>query len=261
MNMVEARPSFSIERMPVPQADGPHVLSAGDSRSSLLIPRRFYWLRLSIYLILPGTAVAILAWVLQRAGMSQSTELELRLILKEDHWLEWIQFGFLILGSMLCWGAFRPGEPMFHRFLAILPLLLALRELDAFLGGLFFEDAYKLLLLPATLAMCLFIWTDRVEFRQAFFAFSVRPGFYLIAFGLSFVVIYAQFFGQRETWYLLGERAWCAKRFVEEGLELIGYMLLTCGLFEERFFTRFYARLDQGGEAQRSERAIPATLT
>ena len=69
-------------------------------------------------------------------------------------------------------------------------------------------------------------------------AFCSRPRFYLNIFGVVMGCLYAQILDQREVWDLLAREEYGSesKRFVEEALELMGYILIACGVVEERFF-------------------------
>ena len=58
-------------------------------------------------------------------------------------------------------------------------------------------------------------------------------------FGAALLLGYAQAFGDRELFRMLApEQTRAAKRFVEEGLEMLGYLWLLFAAVEERWSTR-----------------------
>ncbi len=115
-------------------------------------------------------------------------------------------------------------------------MLMALRELDALFLNHISEDLHRVLTGSMTAGLGLFAWRHRRELVPQMRDFTRRPGFYHLLFGCSLVAIYAQILGQRDLWDMLGKNGPYGKRFVEEGLELFGYVTIACGICEERFF-------------------------
>lgn len=181
--------------------------------------------------------MALYVEVIERAGYRELGGLELDDILRENRWLEWIQIGLLLVTALLGAGAFASGQPVLHRLLVLAAVFAMCRELDSFLEDLAFDGLHTMLMGAVLIAMAAVAWPGRDELRRAVPEFLKRPGFYMMFFGLMLVAIYAQIFGQRGVWELLApDDTSEAKRFVEEGLELAGYLLIGCGVFEERFF-------------------------
>ncbi len=181
--------------------------------------------------------MAIYVEVIERAGYRELGGLKLDDVLRENRWLEWIQIGLLLVTALLGAGAFASGQPVLHRLLVFAALFAMCRELDSFLEDLAFDGFHTMLMGAVSIAMAAVAWPGRDELRIAIPEFLNRPGFYMMFFGLMLVAVYAQIFGQRGAWELLApDDTSEAKRFVEEGLELAGYLLIGCGVFEERFF-------------------------
>lgn len=181
--------------------------------------------------------LAAYVWVAERAAAGQLGSVDLSGLLRENRWLEWIQIGLLGVLAVGCLGAFRAGQPVLHRALCLMLMAAVFRELDSFLEGNLFENAHTVgmgLILTALVALCI---VGRDSLKREIPSFLNRPSFYLMLFGAMLVVVYAQILGQREIWRtfspdLLSE----SKRYIEEGLEFMGYLVIGCGVFEERFF-------------------------
>ena len=158
----------------------------------------------------------------------------------EHGFVEWTQFSLLLGSSVLCWGAFWQGGAVF-RILALATLFAAVREIHHLLQGIFFGNVDKILFANITLATVWVAWRGREELAASIPGLLRRPGFYFMFFGLALVTVYAQVLGDHDTWASLvaiapipaneSGRAW---RFVEEGLELMGYLLIAIGVLEER---------------------------
>ncbi|MBI3736928.1 hypothetical protein HY256_10500 [Candidatus Sumerlaeota bacterium] len=208
------------------------------SASSLLQSRSSLPLRLAIYLLLQALILGSYILLVESAAHQRLGEIELTDLLKEDRWLEWSQVGVLTLGIVLMLGAFRRGQPPLHTILALLPMLAVLRELDSFAEEYVFNDAHLVAMLLPAGGICWILWSARDNLRREIPAFVSRPGFFLMLMGSAFVILYAQLLGRRDIWKFLANPRMLSqsKRFIEEGLELMGYVVILCGLFEERFF-------------------------
>jgi len=195
-------------------------------------------LRLLAYTILQGTILLGYAAAAQAAGERRLGGLTLAGLLRENRWLEWAQIALLaaISAALLTWRT-GPRRPL-ARLLAGAALVALARELDSLLEGALFEHAHSVLMAIVGLATIVVVWRDRARIAPELAAFVGRAGFYLMGFGATLLIVYAQVLGQRDLWRLLAEEDLLseAKRFVEEGLEFMGYVLIGCGVVEERWF-------------------------
>ncbi|MCH8333833.1 hypothetical protein IIC65_07865 [Candidatus Sumerlaeota bacterium] len=158
-------------------------------------------------------------------------------ILDENRWIEYAQIGLLALIVLFCLSAFRSGGSVLHRLFAGLALFAIFREMDSLLRDLMFDGVHNIAMALVLVAMGSMAWINRQRFKVEAVEFMGRPGFHLMIFGAVLVVIFAQLLGQREVWERLAEDMTSeAKRFIEEGLEMMGYVMIVCGVFEERFF-------------------------
>lgn len=194
-------------------------------------------LRLFLYLLIQAVFLVLYALALQKASMGRLGSIDLEGLLRENRWLEWFQISLLCVVALMCVGAFRAGEPALHRLLALLALFAVARELDSFLEKLLFDRAHWIPMGLAVAAIVAVAAPARGELAHDLPLFFGRPGFYLMLFGFALVVLYAQVLGQREIWEAFQPKYESeAKRFVEEGLEFMGYVVIGCGVLEERFF-------------------------
>jgi hypothetical protein len=184
-----------------------------------------------------GVAAAY-TWAVYTSGREGLGGMDLADLLKENRFLEWVQIGVLVAAGAVCWPALRRRGFALHGILGLLLLAATFRELDSFLNDVLFDDAEKVLMFSALGAAALVFFLRFAEARDQVIRFSDRHGFFLLFFGAMLVTVFAQFFGQRELWKLLANPKLTseAKRFVEEGLEFMGYLVIACGVIEERFF-------------------------
>jgi hypothetical protein len=194
--------------------------------------------RLSTYFAVQGVIVAIYAEAVIRAGSAALNTSDVRQLLKENAIIEWTQAGVLALICVAGLGAFRRGEPAIHRVLVLLAAFAIARELDSVLEDFLFHRAHHIFMAGAFLAIVAIAWRGREGMVAELPGFLSRPGFFFMFFGGILVVLYAQILGQRDLWRLLAPLdVSTAKRFVEEGLELLGYVNIAIGCIEERFFS------------------------
>lgn len=189
-------------------------------------------------------ALSLYVEVVRRAGVGELGSMDLEGLVRENRALEWVQVGLLGLIAALCSGSFRPGQPPLHRLLALFAIFATFRELDSLLEDVLFERAHWIGMGAALGGIGFILATGGAGLRSDISGFLHRPGFFLMVFGVSFVVIYGQILGQREIWKILTpDLVSESKRFIEEGLETAGYLIIGCGVVEERFFTNHHADL------------------
>jgi hypothetical protein len=196
-------------------------------------------LRLLGYAAVQFAGVCAYTWTIENTVDAGSDVGELKIALEENGWIEWTQT--IVLASIVAMlaPAFRGGGLALHRLLAFVAAAAVIRELDSLMGAWLFRKSHMLGQILALAAGGAFVWIGRRGFKGEAAAFMQRPGFYLMFSGVVLVVILAQVFGQRQLWKLMAPHEHSvAKRFVEEGLELMGYLAIACGAVEERFFGR-----------------------
>ena len=154
----------------------------------------------------------------------------------EDGFIEWIHFSLMVgAGGLFFWSWRHTGSNSSTLLLcSMFSFVAALRELDHYSEVLLFEDAYKYPV--ALLAFCALyvLWKHRKTLGSEIDDFSQQPAFFFLAFGSFLTAIVAQILGQAELWQALleGPAARASKRFVEESLETVGYLILFLGAVE-----------------------------
>lgn len=194
--------------------------------------------RLAAYL----AVVAVAAWGYVRAVREalDAPDLEpARAFLAEGGVLEWLQVVLLALAFLV---ALSPVPRPRHLLDVLLALLLAValvRELDDHLMRLLFRHVHRVLMVALLVSIAAIAFARRARLQASLPAFLGRPGFYLLLFAALIAGSLAQVLGSTEVWRTLSSdeaASRIAKRFVEEGLESISYLLIALGVFEERCF-------------------------
>jgi hypothetical protein len=201
--------------------------------------------RLLIYFLVQGVILAVYAEATMQADEDELAGIDLKELLKENAILEWAQAGLLAVIVTLGLGAFRRGEPVIHRVLVLMAAFAMFRELDSFLKDLLFKRSHHIFMGLIFWGAAAVVWRRREEFVGQLAGFLGRPGFPFMFFGVVLVVLFGQILGQRDIWKALApDKVSLAKRFVEEGLEFMGYVSIAIGFVEERFVSGRKANLN-----------------
>lgn len=199
---------------------------------------RYFIPRIIFYIVLQGLVLGAYTRVVEFAGLGKLGDIDLRGLLREDKILEFLELGILALTALLGLGAAKRGQPSLHRIFALLVIFAMCRESDDIWEHFFFEDAHHIPMGIINLCVLYVAVKNRRELAVTIPGFFSRPGSLLMLFGLLLVIVYAQMLGQRDIWKILAPSTTTeAKRFVEEGLEFMGYFNILLGLLEERFFS------------------------
>jgi len=190
------------------------------------------------YAAIQAALLAAYTWAVSEAGHGRAGGAGAKGLLSEDRWVEWSQLFVLAIPVVFCASAFRSGGPATLRVLAGLAACAMVRELDHVFEVAWGETAPRVALGVAVTALFWLVVASRARLARELPGFVSSPGFLFLFFGVTLVAIYAQLLGQREVWQALTGQGKVSleKRFVEEGLELLGYVVIACGVFEERFF-------------------------
>lgn len=194
-------------------------------------PPNPWWLllRAVLYAGLQG-AVMVIHW---RQTSEPGTEEAARAWLAEGATIEWLQIA--VLGTtafVLALGPARRGTLGVIFVLAILATMA--REFDAVLEDLLWEDSHRVFMIVFGLvAGGLALW-PKGKLHEQLETFIGTTAFWLMLFGFVLVVIYGLVLGQTNVWLPNSATGFdrINKRFVEEGLELCGYVWVLCGAFE-----------------------------
>lgn len=198
---------------------------------------RPYWLplRAFLYLCFMAGVLALYAYATIKTGFGEMEDLTLSQLLREDGVIEGIEIGVVLTCVLVGLGAFRPGEPGLHRLFPLLMGIPLFRELDDIIEGLLWKDAHHLGMGLMEILLVAVLWRERRRLAKELPDFFRRPGFYYMLFGATLVLAFGQILGQRDIWKSLSpENSRLAKRFMEEGMELMGYLCILIGILEER---------------------------
>ncbi len=157
---------------------------------------------------------------------------DLHLLVREGGPLEWLQVAVVAAtAGLLLWR----GAATVTRLFGLLMLAVLVRELDNELTHALLPEAHWPMVALVLAAAARLAWVHREGLFAGVSAFTRSPALAPALFGLVLVLGYAQEFGQREVWFALaGPRNSAAKRFVEEGLELLGHLWLLLAAVEAR---------------------------
>jgi hypothetical protein len=195
------------------------------------------YLRLPVYIALQAFVLALYAYASIRIGKGEMGDLTLERFLRENGVVEGFQIALIGISMLALTGCLRASQPATHRLMLMLLGIPLLREMDALAEQVAVTDAHHVPIAMLTLATLLMAWFTRRRLLAELPGLIRRPGFYFMLFGLLLIAFYAQILGQRDVWRELSlERTSVAKRFVEEGLEMMGYLCILMGITEERLF-------------------------
>lgn len=194
--------------------------------------------RLILYIVIQGLALSGYVWYVIESGRERLGDISLDRLLRENGFLEFIQIGILVLIALMCVSAFGKNRPALHRLLFLCAIIGIFRELDSFLESALFENAHTLHMLAGVVILVSVAFRNRAELRLDIPEFILRPGFFLMLAGFTMIAVYAQILGQRDAWVILAPDLTSeTKRFIEEGIEFMGYIVIAFGIVEERFFS------------------------
>lgn len=157
-------------------------------------------------------------------------------VLRENRFLETVQLGLLILAGFVLLNA-ACHTSQYSRFLMLLFLLIliaVIREMDGIFDQCIFHGSWAFIaLLPVIAILCL-IRRNPPRLLTEFNRFYCTQEMIFLGIGFYIVTIFSQLCGRQVVWrVILGEQyVREVGRYVEELLELLGYMLLTIGSLE-----------------------------
>ena len=161
-----------------------------------------------------------------------------RTLLAEGGLLETLQVALLGLAFAMAVSPRPRPRLVVHLLMALLLAAALVRELDDRLAQLLFRHAHRVLMVGLLVAAAALGAARNGRLREQVPALLRRPGFYLLLFGTLLVGSFAQVLGSTPIWQALTvdePASRIAKRFVEEGLEALGYLTFALAVFDARF--------------------------
>jgi hypothetical protein len=156
----------------------------------------------------------------------------------DDSSLEWLQFSLALLAGMVFVAVGRAREDLGAVVAALgaACIMAAMREIDEFTADYVFDKAYWIpggacaLWAAAALRRSAGAWRDQAA------RIARSPAFLLAWSGFLVIAVFAQVFGQKQLWQAVMETTELpyrtAKNMAEEGIEVLGYILLVCAAIE-----------------------------
>lgn len=190
-----------------------------------------WWLLLRVGLY--GALQLGLMYLHLRRTTDGGTEASARAWLAEGGTIEWLQVAVLALALVvMVIGPARRGT--LGVILALALLATIARELDATLTATLWKNAHRAIMIALGIAAAALALWPRGRLHEQLGRFLGSPAFWLMGFGLALVVIYALILGQNTMWLPHSAPGFdrITKRFVEEGLELSGYVWILFGALE-----------------------------
>jgi len=156
--------------------------------------------------------------------------------LAENSFTEWaaeIQLMVMICLLIFMIRSNRDGRS-FLSLLAGCMLIMLIREFNNFFADYIFEGSCTLLIVVAAVTTGYFFFKNRHEILRGATAFIRSPGFGWFTCGSAAVFIFSRLFGLPVLWHLILHDNYVriAERFVEEGIELLGYSCMLIGVVE-----------------------------
>ena len=105
---------------------------------------------------------------------------------------------------------------------------MAIREQDALLDGLLWHGGWAWIVGIVTAVAFMLALRCRETLKEGLYEIRSSGRFLFLAAGLAVILVVSRIMGMKHVWTHLGDPAQLckAKRVVEEGLELFGYMLI-----------------------------------
>ena len=148
----------------------------------------------------------------------------------ENSPVEWLQFSLVAASSAaMAARAWRDekGRAAFILTAAFF-LDMAIREQDALLDNLLWHGGWSLVVTVVTIAAFALASRWRTTLHEGLEEIRLSNRFLLLAAGLAVILAISRIMGMKRLWACFGctSGIYLAKRVVEEGLELFGYMLI-----------------------------------
>ena len=191
-------------------------------------------LRYGLYTTVLAAGIGLSSFLVQQVGGYE--------IMRENGPVEWTQFVWLILSSAFFYLAARAGKryrELFH-VLLIMPMIAATRELDNLLDVQIHPGTWE----AVVLVLCIYMVFQTIRHSEAVKAqamqYSRSQAFVYLLVGFFIACVFARIMGQQSLWRtLLRENHHRAVGgFIEEILELFGYMTICVGAFESWLLSR-----------------------
>ncbi len=152
--------------------------------------------------------------------------------LVEGGWTELAQEGIIWLSALcFCYAAWRYQERGLY-LVGGFVACMAIREMDSQLDKLFFHGAWAWLALPvAALFIYLALGRGRAAACRSLAAFLATRAYDILVVGLLWVLVVSRIYGMGVLWRLVVNRRLASifKNFIEESMELPGYLLILAG--------------------------------
>lgn len=191
---------------------------------------RWFFIRFCLYLAIPAILLEALVLATQKGQMQ-------KLLIDENNVIEWFEFFLLMLISLLLYisSKRKPSHRELCRLLTILPLIAAVRELDAFLDSYLFDGAWQLLVLLLCLYLTHFIWQNFAPIKVQVADFVKSRSFGFFCSGFIIVAVFSRLIGQQVLWKAIMQQGYIylVGRYVEELSENFGYLFLLMGAIEK----------------------------
>lgn len=192
--------------------------------------RRWFFVRFYLYLAIPAIVLEAVVLATQKGQMQ-------KLLIDENAVIEWFEFFLLMVISLLLHisGKRKPSHRQLCRLLTILPLIAAVRELDALLDSYLFDGAWQLLVLLLCLYLIHFIRQNFAPIKVQVADFVKSNSFGFFYSGFIIVAVFSSLIGQQVLWKAIMQQnhIYLVGRYVEELSENIGYLLLLMGAIEK----------------------------
>jgi len=216
------------------------------------------FIRIMIAVFVPAFAIGGLTLLIPVTGTLT--------ILKENNLVEWLEVVVLLATALVFFASAKVNDRHKHLriVLGLVMLAFVARELDSFIENVVCNRRKRAYYVPfggLLVGAAVYVWLRRRLVWEAVKQYLRTGSFLILAFGCAVTLCVAQFLGQRHLWRMMLKNnsspenykraASVAKNFVEENLEILGYLYFLFAAVED-VFTRLRPR-----RAEKSPKELP----
>lgn len=160
----------------------------------------------------------------------------------ENGFVEWWQQIQLAISFIILMFALKKNKSLQPALLLMAgAILIALiREFNNFFIDYVFHGAWSILVICAAIIFIYLIIKKRKNFLQSCLHFIKQPAYGMVLSGFFTTFIFSRLMGIPAFWQtILGDNyVKIAERIAEEGIETLGYSMITCGIIDYVYFIR-----------------------
>ena len=160
----------------------------------------------------------------------------------ENGFVEWWQQIQLAISFIVLISALKNNKRLQPILLLMAGAMLValIREFNNFFIDYVFRGAWSILVICTAIIFIYLVFKRRKDFLQSCLHFTKQPAYGMVLSGFFTTFIFSRLMGIPAFWQtILGHNyVKIAERIAEEGIETLGYSMITCGIIDYVYFIR-----------------------